>query len=102
MIDHVGQNYTREERETTMTRSEAGDHWSIYTASPVMARRLTKLAAAWGVEVQPYGDSGIVVDLPLKAISFRNPLVISDERKAESAARLQRAREQKAALEATR
>ena len=46
-LDFVGQGLSREERETSILRSDADDAFDIYTSSPVMARRLEKLAESW-------------------------------------------------------
>ena len=63
-LDFVGQGLSREERETSILRSDADDAFDIYTSSPVMARRLEKLAKSWDVPITKHDGWGIRLTLP--------------------------------------
>ncbi len=68
----------RQERERTITFNEVEGTASIWTASEPMYRKLKKLGF-YPVEDR---DRSATFKIPKKCVSFRRPVVISEERKA--------------------
>lgn len=81
----IGDGLSREERESILTFTEAGDTIEVSTASPVFARKLEKLCAAWGVPIDYRSPWDVRAVLPVKCLSLRLPRAqreISDEERA--------------------
>jgi len=83
---------SREERETIIRRDDVTDTWAVYTCSPVMKRKLDRIAEAWGVSPRRVDKWGWEYTLPDGAVSFRRPRVLSAEHKAKLVENLAMAR----------
>ena len=85
--------YTREERETIIVFNEAEETASIETANPKLKRRLDKLAENFqeihkDFEREPFAG----YTLPKQLISIRQPVKISEEKRAKMALNMERVR----------
>jgi hypothetical protein len=90
-LSGIGNGLTREERETTIILNDQDDVIEISTASPVMARKLAKLAEAYGVALTINGPWDVRATLPIKCLSLRAPRApreISDAERDRMRARL--------------
>lgn len=66
--------YTREEQETVIRcDGTASAPWEIYSCVPRNVRKLKELAEVWDVEYTEPHEGGIIISLPMKAVSFRKP-----------------------------
>lgn len=77
----IGEGLSRAEREIVIRKSDDEELLDVWTSSPLWARRLAKLAKAWGVEGEA-SQGGISYKLPIKAISLRKPRILTDEQRA--------------------
>lgn len=83
----IGKGLSKYERETVASISDDEDSWHIYTCSPVMARKLAKIA-----ELEREFSVGAMYRLPKNCVTFRNPnrkkRIWTEEQKQEAAERM--------------
>lgn len=90
-----------DEQETTicMYPKQIQDFAEVYSCIPAVMNRLRKLAGSNPdcVRIEKEDDIGIFVQVPSSWINIRKPrkVIMTDERKAATAARLQAARQKK-------
>ena len=82
----------REERETIISKADDERTWHVYSCSPSMIRKIRRVAAKIGAQIETLGADGIEVDLPRNAVSFRCPRTKTEGGRAASAQRLADAR----------
>lgn len=88
----IGDGLSRAERETIISRSDADDAWNVYTSSPHMARKLQKLCDAMDVTLVPVGTWGVRCLLPVRCVSLRRLVELSDDEKQRRADVLRQSR----------
>ena len=91
-LSFVGVDLPREERETVIVRADDEDGYTVTTDSPPMARKLAKLCAAMGIPLERHGEKAVRCILPVRAVSLRAPVQLSDEERARRAERLRESR----------
>jgi hypothetical protein len=78
---------TAYERETTVNLNDADDTAQVFTAQRTVLTRLRRNPAAEEMESGVFdGTEWARFRLPAKLVSFRNPRVITEQRKAQLAA----------------
>lgn len=75
----IGDGLSRPERETIIRTSDGDDGWEIYTASPVMARRLAKLCETLGIPLEPVGHWGYGRICPTAPSNSLNPVRLATQ-----------------------
>ena len=60
-------NLTREERETTIRKSEASDSWDVWTCSEIFKRQMERK----GWPMKQDHQRGWSCEVPLRLVSFR-------------------------------
>lgn len=93
---NIGEGLGRSERETIIRRCDDEQAWDIYTSSPVMARKLARLAESHGVKGEPM-QGGIRYRFPLNAVSLRKQKNVTAEQRERSARHLAEVRPRKSA-----
>jgi len=85
----IGEGLTRAEQETVIRRAADESQWEIYSSDPSVCHKLMK-------KFKPVEDNDLTncrhFIVSKKAISFRNPKVMSDEQRKAIGERMKKAR----------
>jgi hypothetical protein len=73
---------SQQEQELVISKCADEKQWCCTSSDPMYTRRLRKLAAALNIPVKELNEHTIRVYLPVKCLTLRTPLVLSDEQRA--------------------